>query len=298
MQEDHWQRDVPCPVCGSGDREPIPRALNEPGYVFVRCRPCGMKFYSPRLRETYMISAYLGGTESKIEAHNLYNTGAFSGKPQGGPDAQKKELRSYYRSLLGLMLAEFDQTRKPRSLYEAGCNVGWFLSTARETIPVVRGCDANPHAVAIGTVAFGVPIEPGAFLSQKIKDAGSYDLVVALDYIEHTYTPVQDLTKMYEIAAPGAVLMLKTFLDELDTNGAYVNPIHHVNHFSASTLRQAVESAGWEIVNFDDQRERVWAQVIVIARKPIKATAGPGWQLTRLPRLLAGLLSGKKAKYH
>ena len=88
-----------------------------------------------------------------------------------------------------------------------------------------------------------------------------------LDYIEHTYTPVDDLKKMHEMTSPHGVLILKTFLDELDEKGAYIHPTFHAFHFTEQTLRRALEEAGWNILLFDTERERSLALVTVFAAR-------------------------------
>lgn len=262
-----WDNDVRCPVCESVDRETIRAIPTHPGYTFVRCTHCGMKFYSPRLTEQYVTDNCYRGEEEALRAQHLLDAGVFIGEPECRQQ-QKAELRSYYRFLLALAVDDFTERneRPPTSLYEIGCSVGWFMDTAKPTIATVHGCDVNTHAVRIGRKAFGHDIDCGAFLKTDVDL--SYDLIVALDYIEHTYTPVDDLRRMLEIATPGATLMIKTFLDEFDTHRLYFNPVQHVNHFTSDTLQLALSKAGWNIISFDTQRERVWAQVIALAHKP------------------------------
>lgn len=265
--DDIWESGVACPVCGSGQNRTLREDVKPLGCVFVECE-CGHRYYSPRLRERHVVETILNGPAAKAEAIRMYETGSF-GPLDRTPAEQLAALERYYADLVRIAREHFGRRngRAPVSLIEAGTCVGWLLKAAQATIPKVCGCDANHFAVEIGRDKLGLDLRAGTFLSLPFDP--SYDIIVAMDYIEHTYTPVEDLKKMYALANPGAVLMVKTFLEDLDGSEAYVNAVHHVNHFSAATLKRALVYAGWQVLEFDDQRERYIAQVIVYAGKPL-----------------------------
>jgi SAM-dependent methyltransferase len=234
-------------------------------------------FYQPRFSESYVMRRFLGGDGARNEAESLFHKGVLFGEPQGSADEQKRTLQNYYRFMLGLQTGRYRDINgggAPDSIFEAGCSVGWYLKVARDEFlvgsKIAQGCDANRFAAAKARSGFGLDVFAGTLRDYPLQDwqRNRFHLVAALDFIEHTYTPRDDLSKLFDMAAPGGVLMLKTFLHELDCQGSYVHPVFHVHHFTRETLQRTVGSAGWKILEFDDQRERSLAQVTVLAHKP------------------------------
>lgn len=276
IQSSDWELEVACNLCGGREHEAL-RVDQQWNCTFVRCIACGLMFYQPRLKESYVVRNYLWSGNARDEAESLFHQGVLFGEPQGSAEEQKETLQSYYRFMLNLhtnWYRKLNGGRPPDSIFEAGCSVGWYLKVARDEFldgsKLAQGCDANRFSAAKARSGFGLDVFAGTFQTYPLQEwqKNRYHLIAALDYIEHTYTPREDLVKLFEMAAPGAVLLLKTFLHELDAAGNYIHPVFHVHHFTGDTLRGAIESAGWKIVEFDDQRERPLAQVTVLACKP------------------------------
>lgn len=274
--EIHWQIDVPCPICGSRNVEKL-RQDTTWNYQFVECCNCSMRYYDRRMAEEYVVARFLHSDAAREEAENMFTNAVMYGKPEGTPEEQKAQLRTYYDFLLGLQTDWFAKENlgsMPRSLLEVGTSIGWFMKFGRERFAAndadlrVRGCDANSFAADLGRERFGFDIFAGTFQAMPAVEGERYDLVTALDYIEHTYTPLEDLRKMQAMANPGGILFIKTFIEEMDSSGSYIHPVFHANHFSARALKLAVERAGWRILEFDDERERVFAQASLFAVKP------------------------------
>ncbi|GJD86285.1 GTP 3',8-cyclase [Methylobacterium haplocladii] len=271
-----WETEVPCPVCASRDVDVL-RQDQIWGYQFVSCRNCTTRYYDRRMSERYVINHFLHGDGAREEAINLYENGVMVGEPHGTPDEQKRQLETYYAFLLDLQTRWYrlaNHGRDPVSLFEIGTSVGWFLHFARQSHDLngttlrVAGCDANPYAAKVGRSRLNLDLFAGIYQDyDPINSLVKYDLITALDYIEHTYTPLEDLKKMYNMANTGAVLFIKTFIEEMDPNGTYVHPVFHANHFSERSLKLAIEKAGWEVLEFDTERERVFAQASVFAVK-------------------------------
>lgn len=267
----HLEHDIPCPVCSSKSRTNIKEFPGQ-GTWFVQCNDCGMKYYNPRLEEKYLVKNLLVESLLAIEeSKNMFYKGVFFGEPlNNSPEEQKSAIRTYYDGMIREQSNLFRSLngREPESMFEVGSSVGWYLVAARDGEAKLKGrlagCDANPHSARIGSEGFGIPIFGGVF-QDRPDDGFKYDLLTALDYIEHTYTPVPDLHKLRALANPNAVLILKTFVEEHDTAGAYVQPLHHVNHFYGHNLKDAVTRAGWKIHRYDDTAERVYSLATVFA---------------------------------
>lgn len=262
-----WEQNVNCELCGSGVHEVLRTDCAHTGYCFVRCT-CGLMFYSPRYSEDYVIERYLRAGDAQKEAASMFDKGVFFGEPAGTKDTQKEMLRSYYRRVLEEQNG-WRHGGNPKAIFDVGTSVGWLLHTAQDLFKGIEadGCDANEFSAEKARVGFGLNVRGCTFQRYSLEDHqhGMYDLVCMMDYIEHTYTPVKDLEKLRSIASSNGVLMLKTFLHELDPCGNYVHPVFHAYHFTEETLRRAIMQAGWRILNFDLVSERHVGQVIVHA---------------------------------
>lgn len=252
-----------CNLCG-GRSVRVVRGEN-----FVECNSCRLRFYSPRPTWQALIDAIWnpGNTAGLArEANSMFEKGTLWGDP---PDQESHFafLQAYYRGFL-----EVIKRHRPQldAVFEIGGSIGRFLRIAREDfgVSVCDGCEINTEAVKIANQKMGLPgIVAGDF--QQHRTTRRYDCVVALDYIEHTYHPNEDLAKAHDMLEPGGVLALKTFLEELDTQRTMVDYPWHSHHFFGDVLFRMVTQNGFCIVHWDVHSDN---QVFLVARKhPIPA---------------------------
>ncbi|MEZ5963178.1 MAG: class I SAM-dependent methyltransferase [Planctomycetota bacterium] len=254
-----------CNLCG-GESVRLIRGDN-----FVECTSCRLRFYSPRptwqaLKDRIWNPGNAAGL--KKEADSMYEKGVMWGDP---PDlaSQFAFLANYYRGFLTTI-----KRYRPdlNSIFEIGGSIGRFLRMAREAfgVPVCDGCEINFEAVKIAKEKMGLPsMVAGDFLSyspllNEERLPRTYDCIAALDYIEHTYHPNEDLAKANAMLNPGGVLALKTFLEELDTQRTMVDYPWHSHHFFGDVLYRMVTQNGFSIIHWEVHSEN---QVFLVARK-------------------------------
>jgi SAM-dependent methyltransferase len=80
--------------------------------------------------------------------------------------------------------------------------------------------------------------------------AGAFDVVTAIEVLEHTLDPLDELRRIRSLLRPGGLLLLTTgnaapFAQRL-TRWPYVIPEIHVSFFEPDTLERALRSAGFE----------------------------------------------------
>lgn len=280
-----YEQNVRCDMCGSQQSRVLPRSTNESmaqlrdawGCTFVECEGCGLRYYSPRLEERYAVETFLHQGDAESEAVSMLEKGVFFGEPQGSAEEQIAALRTLYRGIFDHISAAFIRLngRPPRSMFEVGTSVGWFSKAATERALEQwgefesAGCDANIFSARLARERNGLNVQGTTFSGYQIapEQLGRYDLIVGYDFLEHTYTPRSDLEKLHTMAAPGAMLAIKTFVDDLDPTGSMIHPAFHHHHFTRATLREVITRTGWAVEEFDDVSEAVYAQVTVFARK-------------------------------
>ena len=156
----------------------------------------------------------------------------------------------------------------PETMFEVGGNVGWFAKAASEYgVKEIDAVDLNPLSVEIANTKMGIANYAGVAMDfAEYPPHRQYDLVVALDYLEHTYTPWADLQKLTSMVTPGGVLLIKTFLDDKDTNREMLAPPTHAIHWTTPVLRGAIERTGLVIRHWADGYKGFMPEII--AQKP------------------------------
>lgn len=129
-----------------------------------------------------------------------------------------------------------------------GCGNGGLVRSLRG-----RGCDAagfEEGSITTLVRAHGIPLVGRPELAAQ---AGVWDVVSAIEVLEHTLDPVAELRAMRAMLRPGGLLFLTTgnaapFRDRL-LRWSYVIPEIHVSFFEPRTLELALRLSG-----FDPQR--------------------------------------------
>lgn len=198
-------REVPCPLCGSGDRMPVfpstrppapptpedlacTTALLASSDAVVRCRACGVLYTSPRPDDTEILDAY----------RRLADTGFL--------EEHEARRRTFRRQLT-------EVTRwaggKPGRLLDAGCAQGFFLAQARDAGWEVEGIDASGWAAQHARDTYGLKVFAGPIREAPLEPE-SFDAITIWDVVEHLTRPVEDFKHLAKALKPGGVLALGT----------------------------------------------------------------------------------------
>ena len=151
---------------------------------------------------------------------------------------------------------------------EVGCFDGFFLSLLRDRGCDVIGCDPSPGA-DIAARQLGIKVLREFFRKGLFTDS-SFDVFIARQLLEHIRVPRDFLETAYHLLSREGVLALEVpDADLWFSNGVMGSLLHeHVSYFTASTIRNLVESAGFEIVSLEHRH----TDLFLVARKcsPVK----------------------------
>jgi 2-polyprenyl-3-methyl-5-hydroxy-6-metoxy-1,4-benzoquinol methylase len=139
-----------------------------------------------------------------------------------------------------------------KSLFDAGCSFGHFLKVAGQRYDVT-GFDISPMAVAWSREHFQVPSFVGTLYGLP-DTLGPFDAVCSWNVIEHLPAPLEALRCLRPLLKPGGLVFLSTpdtgslVARILGRQWHYLDPVQHINLFSASNLAKALTCCGFEVL--------------------------------------------------
>jgi SAM-dependent methyltransferase len=233
--------DVACPACGATAGRTL---ATEHGAVGVkRCAACTLIYTSPRIRDPEKV--YWGDHDRYLAEARLI----FEGRATHHRDPNYREE---------LELVERHRPQRGR-LLDVGCNMGMLLRIARERGWQAVGVEPSPALHRIATEQLGLEVH-NCFLADLPPSVhGSFDVVALSDVFEHVTAPRELLGQVAPLLAPAGLLYVKvpnaswTLLKQRLARIARRTPSHgiwdayeHVVHYTETTLRTMLRSAGYE----------------------------------------------------
>ncbi len=131
------------------------------------------------------------------------------------------------------------------SWLDFGCGNGGLVRYLREHTPATA-CGFEEGSIATDARRLGIPIVSAIELSDR---RSSFDVVTAIEVLEHTPDPLMELKTIRSLLRPGGLLFLTTgnaapFSTRL-LNWSYVVPEIHISFFEPATLEYALRKCGF-----------------------------------------------------
>lgn len=148
-----------------------------------------------------------------------------------------------------------------RRLLDVGAHAGRFVSLARARGWDAEGLELNPQTAAFAAERTGVPIRQ--MNVHEVDDSqAAYDAITVTDVLEHIPDPVRVLSRIVSLLAPGGWVAVKvpcgpSQLTKETWRGRLLpgyrptvaDNLVHVSHFSPTSLRHALERAGFRDID-------------------------------------------------
>ena len=204
-------------------------------------------------------------------------------------DLERARARSQARARLALrLLSDARGEKRGRRLLEVGCGPGWALEVFRESGYDVRGVDISPRAVEMGSRR-GLEMETLNLELDEIP--GGYDVVVALEVLEHLVNPLQVLEKLKAALVRGGHLVV-----------SLPNEFHLGRRLSVLCGRPGFGGHDDPHLRFFDEvhaRRLFAASGLRVLERLSDSIAPPRWRLLKnLSRALVRVLPGPLALAH
>jgi SAM-dependent methyltransferase len=236
-----------CPVCGSretGVIESFHDAVGREDYEVLACRSCALVFSRPMKfpgSSWYESYNYVCGY---VETASAASMGRFP----------------YFLDSL---------PQPPRGrLLDIGCASGQFLQMAAARGYDVEGIEVDSRFVAMARTA-GLSVRHGVLDEADARaHAGAYDVVAAMEVLEHVADPVGFLRLIGSTLKPGGWLLVSVPDNRRPTpfgRDLWDYPPHHLTRWNPGALRLALERAGYAVVGQRSmplmvrEYSRIWA---------------------------------------
>ena len=221
---------IACPVCAWHCNERFPGLYS--------CQSCGHMF------------APLADLEPQF-FEKLYGRDYFYGDEYADYLADAELHRRNARLHLSTLLDAMGKGRERGAMLEVGCAYGFFLREAFERGFDAEGIDISPDATEYarqhGLRARNVTLD--AF-EPNIR----FRVACMWDTIEHLPKPMDALTRLGELVEPGGWLAVSTgdlssYIATLrGPKWRMIHPPTHVHYFTKSSIRKALDYAGFDLV--------------------------------------------------
>ncbi|WP_354264272.1 class I SAM-dependent methyltransferase [Bradyrhizobium sp. GM2.2] len=185
---------IPCPLCaGSAVALTLPhpsRSMLSDGRVIPRalakmsCLTCGSAFHASSTADDDIRAIYEDGYELATTA----------------PKSDAARARAYG----DWIRTEFNP---PNAVLEIGCGSGALLSELLRTWPDARACGVDPALPATAQSQQRLKLVRG-FIDDVPAGAGPFDLIVAVNVIEHTTNPSNFLRSLRDHLAPNGYIVI------------------------------------------------------------------------------------------
>jgi SAM-dependent methyltransferase len=229
----------PCPICAA-DTAPAgwkKSAWSGRNFALRRCVPCGFAFVAnPRqdYEALYSDDYYRGqGADPSVDYVDEIEN-------------RETTIRRYEWSGIYRLVSSLVPIGPSTKWLDYGCGVGGLVEFVRQR--GVAEAVGFEQGWSLGQIrARGVPHLTNDELQSS---GGSFDVVTAIEVLEHVTDPIDELRRIRALLRPGGLLFLTTgnaapYRDRLPA-WRYVMPDVHVSFFEPTTLALALDKAGFE----------------------------------------------------
>lgn len=225
--------------------DPLPY-LQDASWCFVQCEDCGQKFHQNVLTEEWTGIYYDRWISSQSVAEYARLVGGY------GFSAQFKKGQHAVERILQLeRLTESLRGDDPVRVLDFGCGEGRFLSTAATFGFECVGVEFSAACEERKTIDFLSDIG-------QVKEAypqGHFHAAVLFQVLEHLRHPLEILKQIRPLVKDGGVLILETpncaNVTGIETMTDYrlINPLGHINAFTAKTQERLAKEAGFRRID-------------------------------------------------
>lgn len=230
-------RRVPCPVCGA--KRGTGKFYDIDAYRVYECF-CGHWYLGNRLPEEEMLKMYA--------SDEYFRGGAEASGGYVSYEGQELALRLTFRRMVKVL-----EKRKALGgrLLEIGCGYGYFLREARDKFDYVAGTEFSAEAARKAAAHADAIYHGGLKEAAEKCEKNFFDMVVAIEVLEHVYDPLDFLCSARELLRRGGFIVIS-----VPNAGSLYRTVmgkrwpswklpEHVSHFTKKSLFKLLRRAGY-----------------------------------------------------
>lgn len=239
------------------------------GYDYLRCNQCGL-IYIDQLEKTENIyHAYSGGGVKSLRRRLI------------APFRKHHHDGGYHDSVIRakkIFSFAAEQSSVIGKYLDVGCNKCYLLMQGLEKGWDVYGCELVPELTAPFLNSHPQcrnHVHQGRFMDTRPQfDNETFDLITAIDVIEHFEDVVTDLNGILEVLKPGGAFVIQTpdvaceQAKKLGGEWGALKPLEHLHLFDIDNLTTLAKRIGFsEVSGIDEPFEDADGNFVAILRK-------------------------------
>jgi 2-polyprenyl-3-methyl-5-hydroxy-6-metoxy-1,4-benzoquinol methylase len=217
-----------CPLCGGEVRA---REARQPGYCLgtefriMACGGCGAAFAEPMAVDPAIYDAIYGNPE-QIAGYDRYVRYARMVLDAADPLGLLAGSEDVYWAIRACV----ERAGRGARILEVGSGLGYLTYALRKAGYDALGMDVSKVAVENALERYGAFYQEADLEDWSVRQAGSYDLVIMTELIEHLTDPLQFLGLAAKLLKPGGRIVLTTPNKSYYPDGAFwetdAPPVH------------------------------------------------------------------------
>ncbi|MDB4942534.1 MAG: 3-demethylubiquinone-9 3-methyltransferase [Labilithrix sp.] len=269
-------RSYPCPLCQSNASHVVLRkrgTVIASEFTIVRCTACTHVRVDPRLPDEALEGLY---DEAYYRGEGFDRSVSYDRPPTPAMLAE-------YEAILDTVAEARGGSVRGARWLDVGCGAGGLLEAARRRGADVFGSDSSGVARAACAAKGLTVLGEEALAAQR----GSFDVVTAVEVIEHVPDPPALVAFLASCARVGGVIFVRTGnwnLVSREPSTPYVMPEGHIQFFTPVTMRRLFHDA-----SLDEAKvfNRTWFVDRLMPRRarrfvPTGALRGLAWLVGRV----------------
>jgi SAM-dependent methyltransferase len=258
-----------CFICASAEK--VNHYAHVEAHDYVRCSRCGLIFVDHIKPTAKLYHAYDGGM---LKAWRRKLVAPFRGFTQ---------VRNFDKSMaranriFDFVASRYTNHLEQPTWLDIGCNKGFLLAAAVAHEWNVYGVELVPELM----IPFQRKFKQFAnnIFSQRFIDVqtqfhdNTFDVISAIDVIEHFEEPRRDMSGIYRILKPGGLFVAQTpdgaapQACELKERWGALKPLEHLHIFNAANLEIFAKQLGFVEIEFFVPFEQADGNLVAVMRK-------------------------------
>jgi 2-polyprenyl-3-methyl-5-hydroxy-6-metoxy-1,4-benzoquinol methylase len=192
--------EIPCDYCGSEDARHV--ITRSDGLNVVECLRCGLAYINPRPLMEYF---------NRFYDKNYFLKADDDPKNNVGYEDYSSIVADWLKigTSPELDIVENIRPIKDCQLLDVGCATGHLLFLAEKHGAKVIGVEVSDYAAQFARENFNLDIRIGPLESHKFSPE-IFDIILALEVIEHVPSPTRFLKEISRILKPGGIVAIST----------------------------------------------------------------------------------------